>query len=105
MPGWREGGGVCCTHARARTAHAFLAVEKRTHARSAVRALIKMLELPYKDVRDEAQQTLDHFGIDDDASRAIQEQVGTPDHAHPSASPPQAQEPRIDWDLPTFPRP
>jgi hypothetical protein len=41
----------------------------------AVRALIQMLELPFKDAKDEAQQTLDYFGVDDLAAKALREQM------------------------------
>jgi hypothetical protein len=41
----------------------------------AVRELIKMFELRSKDAVDEAQQTLDYFGVDDAAVKAIREQM------------------------------
>lgn len=41
----------------------------------AVRELIKMFELRSKDAVDEAQQTLDYFGVDDAAVKAMREQM------------------------------
>jgi hypothetical protein len=41
----------------------------------AVRELIKMFELRSKDAVDEAQQTLDYFGVDDAAVKSIREQM------------------------------
>ena len=41
----------------------------------AVRELIKMFELRSKDAIDEAQQTLDYFGVDDAAVKSIREQM------------------------------
>ena len=42
---------------------------------NAVRELIKMFDLRSKDAVDEAQQTLDYFGVDDAAVKSIREQM------------------------------
>ena len=49
--------------------------------KGAVRKLIKMLDLRPKDAVEEAQQTLDYFGVDDAAVLTIREQVAL-DESH-----------------------
>lgn len=48
-----------------------------------MRELIKMFELRSKDAVDEAQQTLDYFGIDDSAVKDIREHMEREAHTQP----------------------